>query len=143
MSLYKRPESVLVVIHTLDAQVLVMQRTGAGREAFWQSVTGSLEWGESVALAAQRELFEETGLEHLVRSCDLSVRFEIRQAALHKFAPDTRWNTEHLFQCVVPEPLDICLAADEHTAYEWLPVQEAMERVWSWTNREAIRQLLV
>ncbi len=139
---FKRPESVLVVIHSVDGQVLVMQRTGAGSEAFWQSVTGSLEWGESVAVAAQRELMEETGLQQSVQCCALSVRFEIRRAALHRFAPDVRWNTEHLFHCLLPEPVDVKLAADEHTSYEWLPAAEAVRRVWSWTNRDAIRQLV-
>src|SRR6266446_784104 len=37
---YKIPRSVLVVIHTPDLQVLMMQR--AGWPDFWQSVTGSL-----------------------------------------------------------------------------------------------------
>ena len=37
---YKIPRSVLVVIHTPELQVLMMQR--AGWQDFWQSVTGSL-----------------------------------------------------------------------------------------------------
>jgi len=139
---YKRPESVLVVIHSADAQVLVMQRTGEGAEAFWQSVTGSLEWGESVESAAQRELQEETGLTVPVRSQHMSVRFEIRRAALARFAPGTRWNTEHLFDCYLPSPLPITLCAEEHVRYEWLGKQEAIERVWSWTNKQAIQQLV-
>src|SRR5258705_11716603 len=39
-TVYKIPRSVLVVIHTPDLQVLMMQR--AGWQDFWQSVTGSL-----------------------------------------------------------------------------------------------------
>ena len=143
MKQYKRPESVLVLIHSADGQVLVMQRAGLGKEAFWQSVTGSLEWGESIASAAQRELFEETGLRTPVRSCQLAVRFEIRSAALHRYEPGTVWNTEHLFECLVPEAVPITLAPDEHTAFEWLPAEQAMQRVWSWTNRQAIAQLAV
>lgn len=142
MVAYKRPESVLVVIHSVDAKVLVMQRKGVGREAFWQSMTGSLEPGELPEQAAQRELFEETGLTHSVQSCHLSTRFEIRQAALHRYAPGTRWNTEHLFQCLLPQPTEIRLAEDEHTAYEWLPKHEALERIWSSSNREAVMQLV-
>src|SRR5258708_16560493 len=37
---YKIPHSVLVVIHTPDLQVLMMER--AGWQGFWQSVTGSV-----------------------------------------------------------------------------------------------------
>ena len=142
MKAYKRPESVLVVIHSADSKVLVMQRKGNGSEAFWQSMTGSLETGELPEHAAQRELFEETGLTDLVQSCHLSTRFEIRQAALHRYAPGIRWNTEHLFQCVLPRPVEITLAAEEHTAYEWLPKHEALERIWSSSNREAVMQLV-
>ena len=40
---YKIPRSVLVVIHTPDLQVLMMER--AGWKDFWQSVTGSVARG--------------------------------------------------------------------------------------------------
>jgi dATP pyrophosphohydrolase len=40
-SVHKIPESVLVVIHTSDLDVLLIER--ADRPGFWQSVTGSLD----------------------------------------------------------------------------------------------------
>ena len=40
---YKTPVSALVVIHTPDLQVLLLER--ADRKNFWQSVTGSIEAG--------------------------------------------------------------------------------------------------
>ena len=40
-SVHKIPESVLVVIHTADLEVLLIER--ADRPGFWQSVTGSLD----------------------------------------------------------------------------------------------------
>ena len=58
---YKRPESVLVVIYSKTGHVLMMQRVFP--KEFWQSVTGSLEWGENAEQAAKRELKEETGLD--------------------------------------------------------------------------------
>ena len=61
MKPYKIPESVLVVIHTADLQVLLIER--ADRPGFWQSVTGSIDTlGEPFIDAARRELFEETGI---------------------------------------------------------------------------------
>ena len=39
MTAYKKPVSVLVVIHTADLEILLLER--AGHPGFWQSVTGS------------------------------------------------------------------------------------------------------
>src|SRR5438046_5005300 len=59
---YKIPRSVLVVIHTPDLRVLMMER--AGWQGFWQSVTGSLAHeSEPLRDAAIREVREETGLD--------------------------------------------------------------------------------
>ena len=56
----KIPESVLVVIHTPEMDVLVIERSD--RPGFWQSVTGSKDHiDEPLALTAAREVAEETG----------------------------------------------------------------------------------
>ncbi|MBP6816582.1 MAG: NUDIX domain-containing protein, partial [Burkholderiaceae bacterium] len=58
----KIPESVLVVIHTPDLQVLLLER--ADHPGFWQSVTGSKdEADEPLTLTCAREVMEETGLD--------------------------------------------------------------------------------
>ena len=56
----RRPESVLVLVYTLDKEVLLLQRSD--NPAYWQSVTGALEIDELPVQAAMRELREETGL---------------------------------------------------------------------------------
>ncbi len=59
---YKIPISVLVVIHTPDLQVLLIER--ADRPGFWQSVTGSVDSvDEPLTATAVREVGEETGLD--------------------------------------------------------------------------------
>ena len=58
---YKTPVSVLVVIHTAELEVLLLER--ADRPGFWQSVTGSQDAGETLAQTARREVFEETGFD--------------------------------------------------------------------------------
>ena len=57
----KLPRSVLVVVHTAEREVLLLER--AARPGFWQSVTGSLAWDETAAECAAREVSEETGLD--------------------------------------------------------------------------------
>ena len=55
MTTCKIPVSVLVVIHTPDLQVLVLERGNA--PGFWQSVTGSLDHeDEPLAQTARREV---------------------------------------------------------------------------------------
>src|SRR6202022_2790005 len=56
----RRPESVLIVIHTDGGEFLLLERRRP--PGFWQSVTGSLEWGEFADSAARREVVEETGI---------------------------------------------------------------------------------
>src|SRR4051812_50068154 len=58
---YKIPESVLVVVHTRQLEVLLLER--AKQRGMWQSVTGSREPDDPDLVAtARRELLEETGL---------------------------------------------------------------------------------
>ena len=139
---YKLPVSVLVVVHTTDLQVLLLER--ADRPGFWQSITGSQHAGESLGETAVRELREETGLDatrYPVVDWEKQNRFEIYPHWRHRYEPGVTHNTEHVFAVEVPEPLQITLAPREHLAYLWLPWREAAERAFSWSNAEAIREL--
>ena len=61
MSGFKRPVSVLVVIHTPALEILLLER--ARHPGYWQSVTGSKDrLDESWEATARREVQEETGV---------------------------------------------------------------------------------
>jgi dATP pyrophosphohydrolase len=140
---HKLPVSVLVVIHTPDLQVLLLER--ARRPGFWQSVTGSLDLpDEPLEAAAAREVREETGIDassgRLAR-WNVANTFEIFLHWRHRFAPGVTHNTEHVFGLLLPAPRPVALATDEHTAFAWLPWREAAQRCFSWSNRDAIRML--
>lgn len=141
---YKQPESVLVVIHTPASQVLLIERIWP--RGFWQSVTGSLEPGETPLQAALRELEEETGIvadRNAVRDWHHVNRFEILPEWRTRYAPDVTQNTEHVFSLCVPARCPIRLAPDEHAGHVWLPRDAAAARATSWTNRDAILKLRV
>lgn len=139
---YKRPESVLVVVHTRGGEVLLLERTRP--RGFWQSVTGSLEWGESAAAAAVRELREETGLVAGRALVDLerSERFPIVPPWKARYGPGVRINTEHWFRLELPGRRLVRVNRAEHRQCRWLPATEAARRATSWTNRKAIRDIL-
>ena len=140
--MHKRPVSVLVVIHTQDGQVLLIERADA--PGFWQSVTGSQDPGETLEQTAIREVREETGLDATafeLAPWGLSTRYEIYARWRHRYAPGVTHNTEHVFGLKLPAPQPVTLAPREHVRYAWLPWQEAAERCFSPSNAEAIRQL--
>ena len=139
---YKVPVSVLVVVYTPALEVLLLER--ADRPGFWQSVTGSQDGNESLRETAVRELKEETGLDagdHPLTDWRKQNQFEIYQLWRGRYAPGVTHNTEHVFGLLVPRLLEVTLEPKEHLRYEWLPWREAVKRVFSWSNADAIREL--
>ena len=142
MNSYKRPVSVLVVIHTPDLQILLLER--AAHPGYWQSVTGSQEGDETLRATASREVGEETGIaipENALIDWQQSNRFEIFPEWRHRYAPGVSHNTEHVFSLEVASADPVRLAPDEHTAFLWLPLAQAAAKCFSWTNRDAILAL--
>lgn len=138
----KTPISALVLIHTPDLQVLIMER--ADKAGFWQSVTGSIEAGETPYQAAIREVKEETGLDALrydFQDWQVSNTYEIYPHWRYRYAPNTTHNVEHQFGLCLPGTLAIQLAPNEHVRYEWLDWRIAATRVFSWTNIDALKRL--
>jgi dATP pyrophosphohydrolase len=139
---HKIPVSTLVVIHTYALEVLLLER--ADRPGFWQSVTGSQHEGEALRDTAIREVAEETGLDaarHDLRQWNLQNVYEIYPVWRHRYAPGVTHNTEHVFGLTLPEPVAVRLSPREHLRYQWLPWQDAAEKVFSWSNRRAILAL--
>ena len=139
----KLPVSTLVLVHTPDLRVLLLER--ADFPGYWQSVTGSQEPGESLAQTAIRELREETSIDAGayggVSDWQLSNVYEIFPRWRHRYAPGTTQNTEHVFALEVPYTVPIVLNPREHLAHAWLPWQEAAAKCFSWSNRAAIEAL--
>jgi dATP pyrophosphohydrolase len=138
---YRRPESVLVLIYTRAGEVLLLQRRTPAD--YWQSVTGSLEWGESPSAAARRELREETGLDAPVIDCHRTYTFPIHPAWRARYAPGTATNREHVFRIACTGRPPVRLNPQEHRALRWLPRAAAAALASSWSNRAAILEFVV
>jgi dATP pyrophosphohydrolase len=142
----KIPISVLVVIYKSNRDVLLIER--ADRASFWQSVTGSLNaLDENLALAAAREVFEETGIAvdqlptGALQNMHHQIEYEIYPEWRFRYPPGVTTNIEHWFALQVPDDTIVKLAPREHVAYEWLPYKEASKKCFSPSNGEAIVKL--
>ncbi|MCL2895537.1 dihydroneopterin triphosphate diphosphatase [Brenneria tiliae] len=142
---YKRPVSVLVVIYARDTgRVLMLQRRDD--PDFWQSVTGSLEDGESTVCAAQREVKEEINIdisaeELSLFDCQRCIEFELFAHLRRRYAPGVTRNTEHWFCLALPEEREVVIT--EHLAYQWLDAPAAAQLTKSWSNRQAIEEFVI
>ena len=148
MTTHKIPESVLVVIHTHDLDVLLLDR--ADKPGFWQSVTGSKDTpDEPLIETCRREVAEETGIvigrppvhTDCLRDWHMRNVYDIYPEWRARYAPGVTRNTEHVFGLLVPRDQAIRLAPREHLRFEWLGWNAAAERCTSPSNAAAIRCL--
>jgi dihydroneopterin triphosphate diphosphatase len=135
---FRRPESVLIVIYTAGGEFLLLERRKP--PGFWQSVTGSLEWGETADAAARRELIEETGItQGFLRNLQWTQVYDVLPSFGKKYAPGVTRNLEHAFALKLLQRVPVLLS--EHVQYRWLSAVEAIERASSSTDRAVIQQL--
>lgn len=128
-----------MVLFSPASNVLLLQRDDDAD--FWQSVTGTIELGESPIQTAYREVAEETGMQlnlalHEIGDCRHLNQYKIRQQWLYRYPEGTQYNNEHVFCAQVSEAASISLT--EHLSYQWLKKSDALKKVWSATNRLAI-----
>jgi lipoyl(octanoyl) transferase len=115
-------------------EVLLLRRTPE-RGGFWQPVTGRRLEGEPGAVAAARELHEETGAELPVRSLHYRHAFALGESVPPVVAE------EEAFAVEWPEGLPVRLGP-EHEASEWVSPQAAVERLPYPGLRRATRRAL-
>ena len=128
-------------MYTSEADVLLLQRSD--NPEFWQSVTGALDKDEQPAEAAQRELLEETGLTVPLTDHQQSRQYPIAEQWRARYPAWATVNTEHLFSACVESRVAVTLDPAEHLDSCWVTATEAIDRVFSATNRDAIRQIVL
>ncbi len=145
---FKIPESVLVVIHSAELDVLLLERADA--PGFWQSVTGSKDTlAESLVETCVREVAEETGIAIGSAAIPLAALvdwqlvnvYDIYPQWQHRYAAGVTRNTEHVFGLCVPRATTVRTAPREHLRHAWFEWRAAADRCFSSSNAEAILQL--
>jgi 8-oxo-dGTP diphosphatase len=122
------PVPTVGVICFRGAEVLLIRRGTAPRLGDWSIPGGRLEWNEAVRDCALRELMEETGVRaELLGLVDVIDGFfgDQRHYVLIDYA--ARW--------IEGEPV----AGDDAVGAEFVPVEEAIERVEWAATKQVIR----
>ncbi len=137
--LKKIPISTQIIVFTNQKQILLLQRKD--NPNYWQSVTGSLEINEAPRDCAIRELYEETNLnayQYNFFSLGHMNQYTIYPEWRHRYEDGVNNNTEHLFALQLPKKENIIINKEEHLSYKWLNLEDAIKKVFSWTNRKAL-----
>lgn len=126
-----------VVIHLVrpgpDGPEFLLLRRADTLAGIWMSAAGRVEPGEKGWQAAMREAEEETGLiPHTLYTVDVVEHF-------YNIARD-RVVVLAVFLGHVDRAAEVMLN-DEHDAYAWLPIDEAIERTEFGGQRQVIRHI--
>lgn len=138
---YKLPHSVQVVVFAetpKNRQYLLLRRV-TSHGGFWQSVTGSLEEGETHTQAAAREVNEETGIvcqEDELIDLRITNTFEILPQWRIRYAPDVTHNEERCFALRV-EKCEVTIDTKEHQEYVWVDYETAIGMLYWNSNKRA------
>lgn len=114
--------SAYVICPQPEARYLLIRRCSSYLPGTWQMVSGTIEDREKATDAALREIFEETGIiPDRFYSADAVETFYMPAKDKICFVP--------VFVGIVNEIKPVRLSPKEHDAYEWLPFEEAQQRL--------------
>jgi dATP pyrophosphohydrolase len=132
------PRQVLVYVFRDSGEVLLLKRTEQWG-GFWQGVSGAREWGETDDDGAIREVREEAGFDVAESLRRIDFRYDLlresdpdRDRWEQLYGPDVGSIPEEVYVAMAP-PGDPVLAHDEHDAFMWCSIDDAL-RLLRWEN---------
>ncbi len=146
---YRRPVKVIAYLYRRTPQnqieYLLLKRThDTAAGSIWQTVVGSARWGEGLAEAVRREVFEETSLTRLhgftAIGYAFSFKFKLDPKFTSYYAPKVDEITNMVFAAEVQDEQEICIST-EHVGYRWFTFEGALQKIYWVEDREAINRL--
>ena len=129
----------MIFVDTSSERHYLLLKRVASHGGFWQSVTGSLEAGETHTQAAIREVREETGIdsaEHEFIELGVINTFEIAPQWRGKYAPGVVQNEEVCFALKVHQ-YEVVIDSREHDAYLWESYDRSIDMLYWDSSKRA------
>lgn len=129
----------IVIVHVIRKtnityECLLLRRCST-LKGNWQMVSGTIEKGETTTAAASRELHEETGINsYRLYSADfIETYFDQRHDRIFSAV---------VFVAFIDNEQEIKLSKDEHDAYQWIDINEAIKYLEFNGQREGIKHIM-
>lgn len=135
-----RGDQEIVVVVRRGEEFLVLRRAPE-RLGYWSLVSGGLEPDETPNEAAQRELFEEAGLEAETRPLPVTLSYSLLDdppAIRARYGAGIETVTVHAFAVEAPGGWEPTLDA-EHDLHRWCDLDAALELLVYDTTKDAVR----
>ena len=119
-----------------------MLRRSPQCDGYWHPVAGGVEVGETETQAAAREVLEELSLETDVRALDIHYSYPLREEPwrIALYGPGVEEVSVECFALEVEAAWEPTLN-DEHDAYRWCVLEEAVELLFWPEPRDVLREL--
>jgi len=111
-----------------DPKILLLKRS-PDDGGFWQPITGTLEFEESLKDCAIRELKEETGIKNIKYISPEIYRFNWKKNG---------FTVVELVYMIDTEEKNVILST-EHTSFRWVSIKEAKKLLEKRNNKEALK----
>jgi 8-oxo-dGTP pyrophosphatase MutT (NUDIX family) len=111
-------------------EVLCLHRS-KGDGGYWQPLTGHTPSNESIRMAVERELLEETGITNPIAVYEDIWHFH--------WEWDGEMYLEYVYAVEVAPDQEIVLEPKEHDSYKWCSIDEAVELFRHENNKSALQ----
>ncbi|MDA3839987.1 MAG: NUDIX pyrophosphatase [Patescibacteria group bacterium] len=131
----KRVAQVQIIVYKMvrNEPLFLLFKRVPERGGFWQAITGGVNEGEDLSVAAKRELFEETKIKDYIKFLRKVYYFEFDTEEYGRIK-------EYVFAVEVDDNTEAVIS-NEHSEQKWCSYKEALSLLKYESNKDSFKKL--